>query len=479
MTGRWRSFAEYLLPPAFIGLIAIILYYSNPSFYGQSFIHELSRSTTQCLRPAVFAVGIFLSLFCVRLFSPFKDFSKFDRKSKVNALVALLFTMGFANIIFGFITSFIGILMFFVVGEVIIVTSAIAQKKAPSFSPRLFIATALFFVIFSGITILWSPHVEHSLAYYCRTIWVAIIPLLFLAYPPEKKVINLFAAMALFVSYVFILLLFAIYIQAILTTPGNHILAFVSLNKCYLNNGEGWMLGPIHLLGAFGIRHYTFLYFALSLPFIYLLTNEKKVARVSFYYVIFSIAILMMQSRIWMLLALPLPILATLLRHSNKKVKYAILTICAVLGILLLIAPFFTQFFSDNLRLQFMRVAANQIQGAALFTGNGIGSSEFILPQNGLENYGHFHNSFIQQLVETGLGGVFLLLGVILSYLFIAVCNKNHWVLLLMIAYIAIMNVEDFIYQTDLLLLSWTLLTLAIAPCHSPSKNRSLRKVAK
>lgn len=78
-------------------------------------------------------------------YSPLPLLFSADKEKRIELLVAVAFTLGFANLLFGFITSFIGQLLFFVIGLLIQAIHEIAQKKRPQFSPRVLLLAITFF----------------------------------------------------------------------------------------------------------------------------------------------------------------------------------------------------------------------------------------------------------------------------------------------------------------------------------------------
>lgn len=446
-----------VLPLLFLLLVPFVVA-ADPSLHRVNFIADLHLIGE--LRSPIALLGImgaFLSFF---FYSPLKELAAAGGKDRARIITAICFALGFGNLLFGVISSFVGILLFFVLGLLIPFVSGIRASQRPAFSPRLFLIATALFVGFGAITLLYSPVPSLSVEMFRRELWFFLIPLLFSFYPPDSRTIKYFSRMVMPLGYIYMLLVGLLYVQFCLSS-GNSLLSAFGFNKLYFMNPNAWPVTPHHLLRVFGFEHYTYLLFALSAPFVHALFKNRYPLRVCCYGLVLLVYIFIIQSRIWLLLFVFLIVGAVALRFFTRRALITSIIVLAVLIAGILAVPKTRSFFNDPIRSELLSIASVESKDT-FWKGRGLGTSQGILSKYDREEFGHFHNEFVQTFVETGVLGSILLLFIPVAYAVEAFRRRNNPAVLLLLAFVVLMFVEDVIYQTHYFMATLVILSLYI-----------------
>lgn len=392
----------------------------------------------------------------------------------------LFWSLGYTNLLFGVVDSFLGILLFFILGAIACSIPYLRNKNRVPFRPRLFLFATLIYVLYEATTLLWSPHPARSLSYFQREVWIAVIPLLICIAPPSASIVHRFMRYALQISYLYLLSQILLYSWVCVRIDNPLWVAF-SFNKGYFTL-NGTSTYPGFLLSLTGFSHYTYLGFIFLAPILYFI-NERVLksngASVRGAFLLTSFAAIsysfIHQSRTLMLFYLF--ILLFIVAQKYLKWSYERVISLGIFVISSLLIGFFFQlfpsnvsnFFIDTHRLQLLQTAQNYL-GTHLWSGYGLGSSEsLLLPYfQGAEHTGHFHNQFIQSTIEGGLISGLLMLFIPISYGIVSYKQKNSSSMLLILLFSLIMTIDLVTFFSEYLIAMLLLLSIAIH--NSPSE---------
>lgn len=361
---------------------------------------------------------------------------------------ALCWSAGFANLLFGFIGSYIGIWLFFVLGFSFQATHYIRKGIKPSFSPQLFVGACVAYVLYEALTLLWTDNFLKSQDYFRRELWLAIVPLIALAYPPKREAVAVFMEYALRITFVYIAGIVVLYVW-VCGAAGEPLTACLTFNKGYFAWPEG-DVSPHFLMNVFGWNHYTYLGFIFTAPFLFFSFRDRYPAGQSS--VLFLVGLgmfsffMIFQSRVSLLffLFVVTMLLSLRLLRNNFWKAFGSTLLLAAFGatILLAIAPEKAMFFMDEHRRNLVSVAATYALDRP-FSGFGLGSSERLISPF-MQGYkaGHFHNQWIQSYLEGGILSVLLITLVPLSYLWSAARRRNRAALVMGLFFLLILIIE-------------------------------------
>ncbi|MBB6276263.1 O-antigen ligase family protein [Porphyromonas circumdentaria] len=399
--------------------------------------------------------------------------AKTEKRAHLNEEGTLLFwSLGYANLLFGVINSHLGILFFFILGAITNCIPYFRNGFKGLLRPKLFLIATTAYVAYEALTLLWSDNALQSLTYWQKEIWIAIVPLLMCIAPPSGYTVRRFMKYALQISYLYLLSQLLIYGWTCLSIE-NPLWAAFSFNKAYFTiSGEAMF--PGFLLSLLGFDHYTYLGFVFLAPILYFLTEHilKSSNRHSWEIIsLVSLAAIsysfIHQSRTLMLFYLFIALIVIVRKKNGwgykRVVASSIVGLGVILGVLLYFYPHLLHFFVDTHRLELLRVARNYL-GDNLLNGYGLGSSENLIYPffNGAKHTAHFHNQFIQSLLEGGVVSGLLVALIPISYGIESYRQKNGASLFLILLFSLIMVIDLVVFLTEYLIAMLLLLSIMI-----------------
>lgn len=450
----------FLLLPLLAILFIPLALWSESSFISKEFSEDIPSAV-----PFFRSIVLFTALGGICFFfhySPLPLLFRADKEKRIELLVAVAFTLGFANLLFGFITSFIGQLLFFVIGLLIQAIHKIAQKKSPQFSPRVLLLAITFFLCYTTLSIFLAPDKTAAFSTFRLLIWLLVIPLLFSFYPFTKKTFQYFSRFTLGVGYIYLLAIGTLYVLVSLQYHSPLDAAF-HLDKNYFYTAERIAYSPQLLLANFGFNHYTFITYLLFAPLAYSLVEDQSCTRRVSYTIGLLLFTHLLQCRLW-IVTLPLLIGVAYL-HRLKSHKLKILLFLAglvALGVLGYIA-YTAHLFEDTARTTLLQIAFEKTKENVIL-GHGLATATPYLKSLGMWET-HFHNSFVQVYFEMGLIGLLFTLSILALYATVCVKRKNFAGVLLVLALIGLMTTDEIVNTTTLFLDVLLLTSLYLHPC--------------
>lgn len=388
----------------------------------------------------------------------------------------LFWGLGYANLLFGVVNSHLGILICFILGALLGSVRYFRSGEKGLFRPRLFLFATVAYVAYEALTLLWSDNLERSFFYWQKEAWIAIIPLLIGIAPPSADVARRFMKYALQISYLYLLSQLLIYGWVCLSIENPLWVAF-SFNKGYFSL-NGTSLSPGFMLSLMGFNHYTYIGFVFLAPILYFISEHVFKGRERGSLEIISLVSLaaisysfIHQSRTLMLFYLFISLILIAKRQNSwgyKRVMGSVVVALLLIGgVVVYFYPDTLNFFIDTHRLHLLQIARNYL-GTNLLNGYGLGSSEALIYPffYGAEHSAHFHNQFIQSLLEGGLCSALLITFILISYSIESYRQRNGGALLLILLFTLIMVIDLVVFLSEyliamLLLLSITLYALS------------------
>lgn len=442
----WKREASFffLLPILALLLVPLVLWSES------QILSQVSRSEPPTVAPFFRSAILLIALGSLLFFTCFSPLSKLlhsDREGRFDLLASFAFAVGFANLLFGFITSFIGYLLFFVVGLVLLAIKDIMQKKRPKIEPRGLLLAIASFILYAAISIFLSPDRAEAFETFRLLIWLLVIPLLFAFYPPSQRVLQDFSRWALAVGYIYIISVLFLYVLSSIHYCSPLDAAF-HLGKNYFRIDHQAPHNPHFILLCFGARHYTFLIFVLVAPLLFRIQRGGSLVSTLCYTLGLLLYTHVIQSRLW-ILVLPLLLAFAFVHQLGGKRAKLIFYSVVMLG---MTALFFTLMDSpilqDSTRIGLWELAFLKVKENILL-GNGLASVVPYLESQG-SSLPHFHNSFIQVYFEMGLIGLLFVLSILALYAFHCKKNRNLGGILLLFACIGLMTTDEIVNSTDL-----------------------------
>lgn len=444
----------FLILPLLFALLLPALFWSDPTSFTYDSLNG-DQSVDHLMRGTLFLgiIGGFVALFH---FSPFYWFTKVSSEEREEMAVAFLFAIGYTNLLFGFIDSFIGFILFFLLGWLLTAIRRMREGYRPQISYGGLIVVIALFILYALASVFFSSDPQESGSYWQRLVWLLVIPLTSSLYPFSRNTIRLFTRFSLAIGYCYMLLVFLLYLQVAYASD-TPMLEFLTFDKGYFITDEGVKTSPHFLLKSFGVSHYTYLIFALSVPLLHSLIEDVSLSRIICYSVALLLLAFVLQSKLW-IITLPLVLtLAMLLRFPLRRRQLVLAG--SLLGVAFLMIGYANRerivekALQPDERVRFLEVAYNRA-GEKPWFGHGLGSAERLLVEEGISGVPHFHNAFIQVYMELGVVGLCLQLGILLSAFALAIRGRKRVSLAILIALLALMCTDDLVYDTKLLFLS-------------------------
>mgnify|MGYP007084392572 FL=1 len=248
------------------------------------------------------------------------------------------------------------------------------------------------------------------------------------------------------ITYFFLLLNVVFYSFAISAEGTKPFFSFLTLNKGYLSDNEGFSLYEILFWTRF--KHPSFLSwiilvigglgFFLWKKYRTIITTPEIIA----YALLLFSFIFMMQARVNIIayfVVIAFFVYLSVAHLFSKRLKYGLFIGAGVvvIGIVAYLTTH-TAYFSDPIRNQLYAIAFQAIKDGNIWIGNGSGYQRYIL--DGFVYY--VHNDFVATLVDTGIVG----LTIFVVWLGVILFSKDVLKQYLLVVFLPIMNTDVLFY---------------------------------
>ena len=395
----------------------------------------------------------------------------------------LCFGLGYANLLLGVVDSYLGLQTLFIIGMIV---DNRWEERASLCRPLrqrivfpLALTAALYILYTVVVAVGWSANKEIALNYWSREVWLLAIPLYFLIYSgPSERLTQSFWQAALRIAWVY-LVVFLIFYYSVLISCGSSPLITLTLNKGYLNEA-GFVTDSSHMLMPFTFTHYTYLGVYLLIPVVMSICSRERPLRLQAYAVLLAIVLYgyALQARYLLLMAVAVGGYALLYQitariqgaqHTGRLAAYVILSGALLLTLVYTTSPYLMHgYFDGTVRNDALLVSYQAVQEVPILIGGGLDYAYTLLqtlPFGTAEepHLFHFHNQYMQTLVQSGIIGLMLWLSLLGSMLWIA-RKRHHSALIVVISlWIILCNVDLVSYLPEYLIGMLFLLCLALS----------------
>ena len=340
------------------------------------------------------------------------------------------------------------------------------------------------YVIWNGISIMWSNNPSYGLHLLQRFVPLILFPICFQCFRVSKRIFFLLlkvfwqaafiACLLSFCSSIYVLLYLDTSIFDIFTLHKAHIHGYYCYNILY-----AWSAMPHPSYNAI------WLLFA-TLTNIYLF-EHKQISQTEYtiHWIVTILLVVLSQSRIGIVMEIIAFICWITYHFRFQKVVLALIgsiILVGLLGAYLITPQIFEQFLGDQSRVKLLEVATYHIK-LHPWLGCGLGgmTSEYLcatIPNFPFGQYPHFypHNQFTGDWMQSGLPGMLLITSISVFFLIISIKKRNYPMLAFWLCIIPFMLIEmplRFLYG-NLSIAIMTAFWLTQMPTSDTIANRSL-----
>lgn len=406
----------------------------------------------------------------------------------------LCFGLGYANLLLGVVDSYLGLQTLFLIGMIVDNRWEERASLCRPLRQRLLLPlalTAALYVLYTAVVAVgWSANEEIALDYWRREVWLLAIPLYFLIYSgPSERLTRSFWLAALRIAWVY-LVVFLIFYYGVLISCGTSPLVTLTLNKSYLEEA-GFVADSSHMLMPFTFTHYTYLGVYLLIPVVMCICSRERPLRLHVYAVLLAIVLyaFALQARYLLLMAITVGVYALIYRitariqgvkHTGCLAAYVILTGALLLTLIYTTSPYLMQGYLDGtVRNEALQASYQAAQEVPILIGGGLDYAYTLLqtlpigtPEE--PHLFHFHNQYMQTLVQSGIIGLLLWISILGSMLWIARRQHRSVLIVVVSLWIILCNVDLVSYLPEYLIGMTFLLCLALSTRSMRPLRRSL-----
>ena len=395
----------------------------------------------------------------------------------------LCFGLGYANLLLGVVDSYLGLQTLFLIGMIVDnrweERASLCRPLRQRFLFPLALTAALYILYTVVVAVGWSTNEEIALNYWRREVWLLVIPLYFLIYSgPSERLTQSFWLAALRIAWVY-LVVFLIFYYGVLISCGTSPLITLTLNKSYLEEA-GFVADSSHMLMPFTFTHYTYLGVYLLIPVVMSICSRERPLRLHAYAVLLAIVLYAcaLQARYLLLMAIAVGGYALIYqitvrvqgaKHTGRLAAYVILSGALLLTLVYTTSPYLMHGYLDGtVRNEALQVSYQAAEEVPILIGGGLDYAYTLLqtlpigtPEE--PHLFHFHNQYMQTLVQSGVIGLLLWLSLLGSMLWI-VRRQHRSVLIVVVSlWIILCNVDLVSYLPEYLIGMLFLLCLALS----------------
>ena len=392
------------------------------------------------------------------------------------------FGLGYANLLLGVVDSFLGLQTLFLVGMIVDNRWEERTSLCRPLRQRILFPLALTAALYSLYTVIvalgWSTHQARALEYWRYESWLLIIPLYFFIYSgPTRRLMEGFWLSALRIGWIY-LVIFLTFYYAVLISCGASPLITLQLDKLYLQE-YGFVIDSSHMLMPFTFTHYTYLGIFLLTPIVMTIRSSNRSLRLHAWCLLLGVIpyACALQARYLLLMTLLLVVYAVacklldwlkVTRRQPHLVPYLMLV-----GAILFTIAYTTSFhltegyLGGGLRNDLLQMSYQALREVPLWIGGGLDYAYNLLlplPVNTEESLiVHFHNQYMQSLVQSGVIGLLLWLSIFGSMLWVARRQRNSAIAVVVSLWIILCNVDLVSYIPEYLIGMMFVLCLALS----------------
>ncbi len=454
-------------------------------------------------QPLLLTVGVILSIGAVLLpwlvakGAPRTTGAKLDYRHHYIPLLCL--GLGYANLLLGVVDSLLGLQTLFIVGMIVDNRWEERETRCRPLRQRILFPlalTATLYLLYTTVVAIgWSANEEIALDYWRREVWLLAIPLYFLIYSgPSERLTQSFWLVALRIAWVYVVV-FLIFYYGVLISCGTSPLITLTLNKSYLEEA-GFVADSSHMLMPFTFTHYTYLGVYLLIPVVMSICSRERPLRLHAYAVLLAIVLYAcaLQARYLLLMAIAVGGYALIYqitvrvqgaKHTGRLAAYVILSGALLLTLVYTTSPYLMHGYLDGtVRNEALQVSYQAAEEVPILIGGGLDYAYTLLqtlpigtPEE--PHLFHFHNQYMQTLVQSGVIGLLLWLSLLGSMLWVAHRQRRSVLIVVVSLWIILCNVDLVSYISEYLIGMLFLLCLALSTSVSPEKSIGIDAICK
>lgn len=395
----------------------------------------------------------------------------------------LCFGLGYANLLLGIVHSHLGLVAPFLLG--ILIGSRWRRQgdllhtlRARALYP-LALCAALYVLYTAMVALEWSTSRERALDYWGKEIWLFLVPLCFFIYSgASQRLIRDFWMSALRIGWIYIVTVLTFF-YALLISCGSSPLITLTLSKYYLHDA-GFVISTTHMLMPFTFTHYTYLGVFLLTPIVMTIRSSSRSLRLQAECLLLGVILYAcaLQARYLLLMALLLVAYAVacklldwggITRRQPNLMPYLMLA-----GAILFTCVYTTSpnlvggYLGGGIRNDLLQMSYQALREVPIWIGGGLDYVYQLLlplPINAEQENSiiHFHNQYMQSLVQSGIIGLLLWISILSSMFWTARRQRNRALVVLTALWVILCNVDLVSYMSNYLIGMMFVLCLALS----------------
>ena len=395
----------------------------------------------------------------------------------------LCFGLGYANLLLGIVHSHLGLVAPFLLG--ILIGSRWRRQgdllhtlRARALYP-LALCAALYVLYTAMVAFGWSTSRERALDYWGKEIWLFLVPLCFFIYSgASQRLMRDFWMSALRIGWIYIVTVLTFF-YALLISCGSSPLITLTLSKYYLHDA-GFVISTTHMLMPFTFTHYTYLGVFLLTPIVMTIRSSSRSLRLQAECLLLGVILYAcaLQARYLLLMALLLvayTVACKLLdwggitRRQPNLMPYLMLA-----GAILFTCVYTTSpnlvggYLGGGIRNDLLQMSYQALREVPIWIGGGLDYVYQLLlplPINAEQESSiiHFHNQYMQSLVQSGIIGLLLWISILSSMFWTARRQRNRALVVLTALWVILCNVDLVSYMSNYLIGMMFVLCLALS----------------
>lgn len=395
----------------------------------------------------------------------------------------LCFGLGYANLLLGIVHSHLGLVAPFLLG--ILIGSRWRRQgdllhtlRARALYP-LALCAALYVLYTAMVAFGWSTSRERALDYWGKEIWLFLVPLCFFIYSgASQRLMRDFWMSALRIGWIYIVTVLTFF-YALLISCGSSPLITLTLSKYYLHDA-GFVISTTHMLMPFTFTHYTYLGVFLLTPIVMTIRSSSRSLRLQAECLLLGVILYAcaLQARYLLLMALLLvayTVACKLLdwggitRRQPNLMPYLMLA-----GAILFTCVYTTSpnlvggYLGGGIRNDLLQMSYQALREVPIWIGGGLDYVYQLLlplPINAEQENSiiHFHNQYMQSLVQSGIIGLLLWISILSSMFWTARRQRNRALVVLTALWVILCNVDLVSYMSNYLIGMMFVLCLALS----------------
>lgn len=392
----------------------------------------------------------------------------------------LCFGLGYANLLLGVVTSYLGLVTPFLLGILIDNRwrrqgNLLQTLRARSLYP-LALCVALYMLYTAIVALGWSTNRARALEYWRYESWFLTIPLCFLIYSgPSQRLLRSFWLSALRIGWIYIVTVLTFF-YALLISCGSSPLITLTLNKHYMHDA-GFIASSSHMLMPFTFTHYTFLGILLLTPIIMTMRSSDRSLRIQAECLLLGVILYAcaFQARYLLLMTLLLVAYAVVCRlldwlKVTRRKPHLVVTYLMLAGSILFTIVYTTSpnliegYLGGGIRNDLLQMSYQALRDVPIWIGGGLDYTYNLLEKTGdLLYLYHFHNRYMESLVQSGIIGLLLWISIQGSIIWTARRQRNSALIVLTALLILLCNIDVVSFLPEYLIGMMFVLCLALS----------------